>query len=220
MPLIAFAIGFLVPWIFRLDQPQRTAIAMEVSLQNVSLAITIVTVAFPNANVAAFYSQYIILYGTFQIVFGVGISVLHQAYFRYHEGTTPCHYYNRWKQDKETANNPHMHVATINGSTIQEHPENTPQPPQGLVDGIKNAAYKGSSLDLPQLESDANGSGFVSGGQISSTTELIRMDSVDSQCELVNGQADLSLQRVDSCESGEGTITFSASENAANYNRL
>lgn len=200
MPLIAFCIGFFVPWIFCLDQPQRTAIAMEVSLQNVSLAITIVTVAFPNAETASFHSQYIILYGAFQIVFGVGLSLMFQLIFRYYEGTTPCHFYSRWKQAKEKSLTPDLQQVTSNGATIREDPANAATEPQGIT----NMTYRGSSLDLTQV--DDLGCGFAVTGKVNSTTELIRMDSTDSRADLLNDMN--GIQRLDSCDSADGQIIF------------
>ena len=212
MPLFSFLVGFFIPWMFCLDHPQRVAIAMEVSLQNVTLAVTIVTVAFPNAEVASYYSQYIILYGAFQIVIGTGLSILFQTIIRYFEKRTLCHRYIRWKEEKSKALTPDLQQVTTNGNTLREDPANAPQPPQGLT----NMTYTGSSLDLPQMETDVTGSGFVPDGKVSSTTELIRMDSTmstNSENELLNnGTAAVVIQRMDSCESSEGPINFSVDD--------
>ena len=180
MPLFAFALGFLAPWMFCLDLPQRTAVAFEVSLQNVSLAITIVTVAFPNAEVASYYSQYIILYGAFQIVFGVTISMLFQMYFRFKSKTTPCHQYARWKSNSAEAQNPDLQTVTANGTTLKQDVDSA-----GMTkpESFSNMAYTGSSLSLTHMDSDRTGTGFVPDGQVGSSTQLVRLDSVDSEID-------------------------------------
>lgn len=170
MPLIAFFIGFFVPFIFCLDRAQRTAIAFEVSLQNIALAITIITVAFPNAEEASHYSQYVILYATFQIVFGTTIAVLFRIWFRYQSKTTICHQYARWKQQKQAAT---MTTMTTNGETLKEDPEHLHK-----SESFSKMSYTGSGLDL-----DKQGAGFIPDGRTSSSTALVRMDSTESQVQ-------------------------------------
>ena len=91
MPLIGFVIGFVLAAIFCLKQPQRMAIGFETGIQNTALALTIISTSFDTAYMASFYSQFAILYTTFQVVFGIGSVVASIVYFwvRYHQN--PCY---------------------------------------------------------------------------------------------------------------------------------
>ena len=200
MPLFAFLLGFFGGWIFCLDRPQRTAIGFEISLQNVSLAITIVTVAFPNAETASYYSQYIILYGTFQIVLGVGLVILHNSFFRYRSKTTICHQIVRWRNRKKETQRPDLQTVTANGTTLQSGQSSDIPKSESII----NMAYTGSSLSLTHLDSDKTGSGFVPDHQVGSSTQLVRLDSVDSTIDLLPNSSTPS--------SPNGFISFSVSE--------
>jgi len=90
MPLIGFLIGFILALIFCQGHPQRLAIGLETGVQNTTLALTVVAVSFPNSYEASYYSQYIIIYTTWQVVFGIAavIIIWFYNYLCYRE--TPC----------------------------------------------------------------------------------------------------------------------------------
>jgi predicted Na+-dependent transporter len=66
MPIIGFVIGFVLAWIFCLKLKQRLAIGFETGIQNTALALTVVAITFPTSWESSYYSQFIILYTTFQ----------------------------------------------------------------------------------------------------------------------------------------------------------
>lgn len=172
MPLLAWCVGFFVPMLFCQDIHQRTAIAYEVSVQNIALAISIVTIAYDNAKEASYYSQFIILYAAFQIVFGVGLSLVYNTVYRYQSKSTFCHQWSRYKKAKADAPKVSIKQVSVNG-TVLESSEGGMTPSESY----SNRAYRGSSFNLASIESDQTGAGFVPDGTTSSTTDLVTMNS-------------------------------------------
>jgi hypothetical protein len=67
MPLIGFAIGFILSSIFCLGIKQKLAIGFETGIQNTSLALTVIAVTYKSSFLSSYYSQFIILYTTVQV---------------------------------------------------------------------------------------------------------------------------------------------------------
>jgi hypothetical protein len=161
MPLLAWSVGFFLPILFRQDLAQRTAIAFEVSAQNMALAITIVAVAYDDAEDASYYSQFIILYGSFQIAFGVALSLIFNFVFRYKERRTLCHQFSRSRNRQSSS--PGLQSVSTNGTTMTQL--DSPEEP---------VRYTGSSLDLTVMGSDMS-------AKVNSTTQLVEMDGIQNQ---------------------------------------
>ncbi|ELU03907.1 hypothetical protein CAPTEDRAFT_216306 [Capitella teleta] len=143
LPIIAWLIGFFVPLIFKQGLPQRVAIAFEVSAQNMALAITIIAIAYDTAEEASFYSQFVILYGSFVMVVGVTISIIFNLIICYRARSTPCHQYTRNKEQKEKGTKPDIKRVTTNGTTLTVDEDDSGQLP---------TIYRGGSFQLSSTE--------------------------------------------------------------------
>ncbi|XP_007541830.1 PREDICTED: sodium/bile acid cotransporter-like isoform X1 [Poecilia mexicana] len=79
LPLIGYAFGYIISWVFRLTQPERRTVAMETGCQNIQLCATVVKVAFPPAVIGPMYLFPLVL-GFFQVAEAALLIVLFRCY--------------------------------------------------------------------------------------------------------------------------------------------
>ena len=82
MPIIGFGVGFTLALIFCQRHEQRLAIGIETSVQNTALALTVTAISFSTSWESSYYSQFTLLYTTFQIVLSIMIVVGTWIYWR------------------------------------------------------------------------------------------------------------------------------------------
>ncbi|XP_075940034.1 hepatic sodium/bile acid cotransporter-like [Anarhichas minor] len=83
MPFIGYSFGYIISWIFRLNQAERRTVSMETGCQNIQVCATILKLAFP-AEVVGPLFLFPMLYGIFQLV-EAGLLIL---LFRCHQRFT------------------------------------------------------------------------------------------------------------------------------------
>uniref|UniRef100_A0A3P9P0K4 Solute carrier family 10 member 1 n=1 Tax=Poecilia reticulata TaxID=8081 RepID=A0A3P9P0K4_POERE len=79
MPLIGYAFGYIISWVFRLTQPERRTVAMETGCQNIQLCATVVKVAFPPAVIGPMYLFPLVM-GFFQVIEAALLVFLFRCY--------------------------------------------------------------------------------------------------------------------------------------------
>ncbi|XP_032440950.1 sodium/bile acid cotransporter [Xiphophorus hellerii] len=106
MPLIGYAFGYIITWVFRLAQPERRTVAMETGCQNIQLCATIVKVAFPPAVIGPMYLFPLVL-GFFQVTEAALLVVLFRCYHWFRtkgkESYRPTSTEEKLKVSEETA---------------------------------------------------------------------------------------------------------------------
>lgn len=90
MPIIGCVMGFVFALILCQKHEQRTAIGLETGIQNTALALTVIAITYESSYQASCYSQFVLLYTTFQVVLGIATIVIVWFYrfIRYRQ--TPC----------------------------------------------------------------------------------------------------------------------------------
>ncbi|XP_078130530.1 hepatic sodium/bile acid cotransporter [Sander vitreus] len=82
MPFIGYSVGYIISWLFRLNQSERRTVAMETGCQNIQLCSTLLKVAFPPALIGPLF-LFPAVYGFFQLTEAGLLIVLFRCHQRF-----------------------------------------------------------------------------------------------------------------------------------------
>ncbi|XP_054473932.1 hepatic sodium/bile acid cotransporter-like [Anoplopoma fimbria] len=82
MPLIGYAFGYIISWLFGLNQSERRTVAMETGCQNIQLCSTILKLAFPPELVGPLF-LFPIVYLSLQLMEAAVLIVLFRLHLRF-----------------------------------------------------------------------------------------------------------------------------------------
>uniref|UniRef100_A0A8C9XGM2 Hepatic sodium/bile acid cotransporter n=1 Tax=Sander lucioperca TaxID=283035 RepID=A0A8C9XGM2_SANLU len=82
MPFIGYSFGYIISWLFRLNQSERRTVAMETGCQNIQLCSTLLKVAFPPALIGPLF-LFPAVYGFFQLTEAGLLIVLFRCHQRF-----------------------------------------------------------------------------------------------------------------------------------------
>ncbi|XP_037606893.1 sodium/bile acid cotransporter-like [Sebastes umbrosus] len=82
MPFIGYTFGYIISWLFRLNQSERRTVAMETGCQNIMLCSTILKLAFPLEVIGPLY-LFPIVYISFQLMEAALLIVLFRCHQRF-----------------------------------------------------------------------------------------------------------------------------------------
>ncbi|XP_074472571.1 hepatic sodium/bile acid cotransporter-like [Sebastes fasciatus] len=83
MPFMGYTFGYIISWLFRLNQSERRTVSMETGCQNAQLCSTILKLTFPPAVMGPLF-----LFPAVYIFFQVMEAALLIVLFRYHQRFT------------------------------------------------------------------------------------------------------------------------------------
>ncbi|XP_077868697.1 uncharacterized protein LOC144359418 [Saccoglossus kowalevskii] len=89
-PILAFVLGYLIPWMCRQKPPQRRTIAFETGVQNGALALTIINLMFSRGQGANALEMMIVpsLHSIFVVVEGLALVGVYRLWIRYRDNLT------------------------------------------------------------------------------------------------------------------------------------
>lgn len=120
MPAIGCVMGFILALILCQKHEQRMAIGLETGIQNTALALTVIAITYESSYQASCYSQFVLLYTTFQVVLGIGAIVIVWFYRFVRYRITPCNMKHAYEDEE-----------SVSGADFQEMSEISD--PEGLV---------------------------------------------------------------------------------------
>ncbi|XP_074471988.1 hepatic sodium/bile acid cotransporter-like isoform X3 [Sebastes fasciatus] len=82
MPFIGYTFGYIISWLFRLNQSERRTVAMETGCQNITLCSTILKLAFPPEVIGPLY-LFPMVYISFQLMEAALLIVLFRCHQRF-----------------------------------------------------------------------------------------------------------------------------------------
>lgn len=100
MPVIGCLMGFLLALLLCQKHEQRTAIGLETGIQNTALALTVIAITYESSYTASCYSQFVLLYTTFQVVLGIATIVIVWFYQFVRYRQTPCNMKHSFDDDE------------------------------------------------------------------------------------------------------------------------
>lgn len=122
MPVIGCVMGFILALILCQKHPQRMAIGLETGIQNTALALTVIAITYPSSYQASCYSQFVLLYTTFQVVLGIATILLVWLYYFARHRITPCNMTHSYDDEGEEAADPGdlLSVTAVKGDAYAE----------------------------------------------------------------------------------------------------
>ncbi|KAA8583033.1 hypothetical protein FQN60_015579, partial [Etheostoma spectabile] len=82
MPVIGYSFGYIISWLFRLNQSERRTVAMETGCQNIQLCSTLLKLAFPPALIGPLF-MFPMVYVFFQLTEAGLLIVLFRCHQRF-----------------------------------------------------------------------------------------------------------------------------------------
>lgn len=136
--------GFILALIFCQKHPQRMAIGLETGIQNTALALTVIAITYPSSYEASCYSQFVLLYTTFQVVLGIATILLVWLYYFARHRITPCAMKHSYEDEGEEASDPGdlLSVTAIKGDAYAELDNADSDVQKHDLDTISNSSDK------------------------------------------------------------------------------
>jgi len=145
LPVIGFVLGFIFAMILCQGHKQRLAVGFETGVQNTALALTVIAFTFEDSYEKSYWSQFILIYTTFQLVFGIGGVFFIWIYNRIRYNESPWDVARR----QELARNETFGIGTSSSSDNSDSSETGSRADlaPGLKDANMPAIYTVSSED-------------------------------------------------------------------------